>query len=313
MALTDRWLLHTLGDVTGLGEQHGARQCDLRGQRLRDLHQPRRLHPQLQRVRDECASCVVGPGFKGTLRERWIREFLAQGGTGLLLGRPKGPRRASLRLSPRRPASISIFISISVSSCCSSCHDKQLNNCLAQNASVVGCTLNKPLSGPCEGWIAEIAFPLAAISLNNSNALPPPEGSYWRINFSRVEWKVRRRKPNASPLHCHVVVKHNNLSRQARDKHMETLKKRGRSPCGAPGPRGRRSLPAGRPSELQLAIAARLRPSKQRRQLGVGGARKSSRVTLSTRQCSPVQFSSVQFIPAAGIALHCCACARQTE
>jgi hypothetical protein len=104
---------------------------------------------------------------------------------------------------------------------------------LAQNASVVGCTLNKPLSGPCEGWIAEIAFPLAAISLNNSNTLPPPEGSYWRINFSRVEWKVRRRKPNASPLHCHVVVKHNNLSRQARDKHMETLKKRGRSPCGA--------------------------------------------------------------------------------
>lgn len=224
-------------------------------------------------------------------------------------------RCVSLPAAPPPFFWISIFTSISVSrySCCSSCHDKQLNHCSAQNASVVGCTLNKPLSGPCEGWIAEIAFPLAAISLNNSNTLPPPEGSYWRINFSRVEWKVRRRKPNASPLHCHFVVKHNNLSRQARDKHMETLKKRGRSPCGAPGPRGRRSLPAGRPSELQLAIAARLRPSKQRRQLGVGGARKSSRVMLSTRQCSPVQFSSVQFSSAAGIALHCCACARQTE
>lgn len=35
-----------------------------------------------------------------------------------------------------------------------------------------------------------MAFPLAAISLNNTNKLPPPEGSYWRINFSRVEWRV---------------------------------------------------------------------------------------------------------------------------
>ena len=56
--------------------------------------------------------------------------------------------------------------------------------------SVVGCKLNEPKTGPCAGWIAEIAFPLAAISLNNTNSLPPAEGSYWRINFSRVEWKV---------------------------------------------------------------------------------------------------------------------------
>jgi hypothetical protein len=62
--------------------------------------------------------------------------------------------------------------------------------CVLQKASVVGCTLNEPKSGPCKGWIAEIAFPLAAISLNNTNKLPPAEGSYWRINFSRVEWKV---------------------------------------------------------------------------------------------------------------------------
>lgn len=59
-------------------------------------------------------------------------------------------------------------------------------------ASVLGCTINEPQTGPCWGWVAEVAFPLAAVSLNNSNvSLPPKEGTYWRINFSRVEWKVR--------------------------------------------------------------------------------------------------------------------------
>jgi hypothetical protein len=57
-------------------------------------------------------------------------------------------------------------------------------------AKIHGCTLNDPSSGPCTGWSVEIAFPLAAISLNNSNSLPPRPGTYWRINFSRVEWKV---------------------------------------------------------------------------------------------------------------------------
>lgn len=57
-------------------------------------------------------------------------------------------------------------------------------------AMVHGCTLNDPSSGPCEGWSVEIAFPLEAISLNNTNTLPPAHNSYWRINFSRVEYKV---------------------------------------------------------------------------------------------------------------------------
>ena len=26
---------------------------------------------------------------------------------------------------------------------------------------------------------------------NNTNSVPPQPGSYWRIDFSRVEWKVR--------------------------------------------------------------------------------------------------------------------------
>ena len=54
-------------------------------------------------------------------------------------------------------------------------------------AKVLGCTLNDPSSGPCRGWSVEIAFPLAAISLNNTNTVPPKPGKYWRINFSRVE------------------------------------------------------------------------------------------------------------------------------
>ena len=57
-------------------------------------------------------------------------------------------------------------------------------------AKVHGCEINDPSSGPCEGWSVEIKFPLEAISLNNTNSLPPTHGSYWRINFSRVEYKV---------------------------------------------------------------------------------------------------------------------------
>jgi hypothetical protein len=57
-------------------------------------------------------------------------------------------------------------------------------------AKVMGCQINDPSSGPCMGWSVEIAFPLAAISLNNTNSVPPKKGEYWRINFSRVEWKV---------------------------------------------------------------------------------------------------------------------------
>ena len=35
-----------------------------------------------------------------------------------------------------------------------------------------GVSVNDPSSGPCRGWSVEIAFPLAAISLNNTNSLP---------------------------------------------------------------------------------------------------------------------------------------------
>jgi hypothetical protein len=36
----------------------------------------------------------------------------------------------------------------------------------------------------------EVAFPHAGMTLNNTRHGPPRDGEYWRINFSRVEWKV---------------------------------------------------------------------------------------------------------------------------
>ena len=61
---------------------------------------------------------------------------------------------------------------------------------LVTAAQIHGCTLNDPSSGPCQGWSVEIKFPLKTISLNNTNTLPIKPNSYWRINFSRVEYKV---------------------------------------------------------------------------------------------------------------------------
>ena len=54
-----------------------------------------------------------------------------------------------------------------------------------------GCALNDPASGPCSGWSAEVKFPLAGLAINNSAGSEAPRpGGYWRINFSRVQWKV---------------------------------------------------------------------------------------------------------------------------
>jgi hypothetical protein len=39
-------------------------------------------------------------------------------------------------------------------------------------------------------WSVEVAIPLKSLVLNNSAQVPPRHGQYWRINFSRVEWKV---------------------------------------------------------------------------------------------------------------------------
>ena len=49
--------------------------------------------------------------------------------------------------------------------------------------------LNNP-SRPSTRWTVEIRFPLAKLAINTSAALPPNDGDIWRINFSRVEWRV---------------------------------------------------------------------------------------------------------------------------
>jgi hypothetical protein len=43
------------------------------------------------------------------------------------------------------------------------------------------------------GWTIEIAYPLTAF--NSRQQVPPPQaGTQWRINFSRVEWKIGQKK-----------------------------------------------------------------------------------------------------------------------
>ncbi|KAG7401040.1 hypothetical protein PHYBOEH_003235 [Phytophthora boehmeriae] len=40
-------------------------------------------------------------------------------------------------------------------------------------------------------WTVEIALPLAQLALHSKATVPPIANSFWRINFSRVEWPVR--------------------------------------------------------------------------------------------------------------------------
>lgn len=40
------------------------------------------------------------------------------------------------------------------------------------------------------GWTVEMAFPWKSLAEHAGKATPPQEGDTWRMNFSRVEWKV---------------------------------------------------------------------------------------------------------------------------
>jgi hypothetical protein len=51
-------------------------------------------------------------------------------------------------------------------------------------------TLNDP-NTPHEYWSVELALPLTKLAYNTSASLPPRNGTFWRINFSRVEWGVK--------------------------------------------------------------------------------------------------------------------------
>ncbi len=50
-------------------------------------------------------------------------------------------------------------------------------------------TLNDP-SDIDEKWTLEIAFPWKAMAQEANNQIPPKEGEYWRLGFSRVEWQI---------------------------------------------------------------------------------------------------------------------------
>ena len=50
-------------------------------------------------------------------------------------------------------------------------------------------TLNNPADTD-RGWTVEIAFPWSAFSAHARHAGAPVEGEQWRLNFSRVEWRI---------------------------------------------------------------------------------------------------------------------------
>jgi hypothetical protein len=50
-------------------------------------------------------------------------------------------------------------------------------------------TVNDP-SSEDKSWTLEIAFPIVQLTVNETATVPPTNGTFWRINFSRVEWSV---------------------------------------------------------------------------------------------------------------------------
>lgn len=50
-------------------------------------------------------------------------------------------------------------------------------------------TLNDPTDTD-RGWTVELAFPWKSFEAHARHAGPPREGEQWRLNFSRVEWKI---------------------------------------------------------------------------------------------------------------------------
>lgn len=58
--------------------------------------------------------------------------------------------------------------------------------------SIDGGSINDPSSSPdTHGWTVEVAIPLASLAINETVTVPPADGVFWRINFSRVEWGVQ--------------------------------------------------------------------------------------------------------------------------
>ena len=50
-------------------------------------------------------------------------------------------------------------------------------------------TINDPRDVD-EGWSVEVAFPWEGLRRPSRTAVPPEDGDIWRVNFSRVQWRV---------------------------------------------------------------------------------------------------------------------------
>lgn len=64
------------------------------------------------------------------------------------------------------------------------------------SAVKVGVQVNGTLNDPAKGshyWTVELCLPLAEYAKYEGDgvSVPPRDGDYWRINFSRVQYKVR--------------------------------------------------------------------------------------------------------------------------
>jgi hypothetical protein len=58
----------------------------------------------------------------------------------------------------------------------------------------VGVSLQGTLNNPADvdtGWTAEIAFPWNVLGEAAFSGAPPQDGTQWRVNFSRVEWRTK--------------------------------------------------------------------------------------------------------------------------
>ncbi len=58
-----------------------------------------------------------------------------------------------------------------------------------KSAVLVNGSINRPGGKPDKGWTVELAFPWSAFAERSGKGLPK-NGDEWRVNFSRVEWRI---------------------------------------------------------------------------------------------------------------------------
>ncbi len=79
----------------------------------------------------------------------------------------------------------------------------------AVNVRGAGCRVNDPATADrCDGWAVELAMPLQKLAFNSTAEVPPVPGrSFWRINFSRVEYHVEAEGGRSADFRLVVVLK----------------------------------------------------------------------------------------------------------